>query len=50
MPRVDFVNGDCGVSIGDILAALSERGLEYTLRFVVPYFGIFGDFLCWRGA
>ncbi len=49
MPRVDFT-GDCGVSIGDILIALTTRGLEYTLRWVVPAFGLFGDAFCWPGG
>jgi len=44
-PQVDF-NGDCAVSIGDILISLQERGLQYTQRFVVPHFGQYGEDIC----
>ena len=45
-PQVDF-NGDCTVSIGDILLAVQERGYEYTVNKVVPEFGHFGPDYCW---
>lgn len=45
-PQVDF-NGDCSVSIGDILIAVQERGYQYTINKVVPEFGHFGPDYCW---
>ncbi len=45
-PQVDF-NGDCAVSIGDILISVQERGYQYTVNHVLPEFGKFGPDYCW---
>ena len=47
-PQDDF-NRDCAVSIGDILLSSQQRGLQYTLRFVVPHFGQYGEDICPEG-
>ncbi|KKN82265.1 hypothetical protein LCGC14_0310780 [marine sediment metagenome] len=38
-PTADF-NGDGTISILDVMMSADQRGLNYTLKHVAPYFGL----------